>query len=144
LTLGVRGGGAPELFEQASNGASVSARVNSGDEVAKRLFRFGVPTLAGADPKALPLPKAIKAFQSDADYDVVLFRTAPADRGLYLTRVKDLLARFVGYALEGDYERVRDDAPSETDELNWVLFQAIHSISSTVSAGAAAQFGRRF
>lgn len=130
FTLGAAGGDVGEFFSAASDGESFSEQVRSGRIAAKTLAQLAVAAL---DLKQGDLQAALKQFQEDEDCQVVLYDTGVIERALYLGRIDDDVARFVGLALE---------APSKADRLP--IAEAHHAASNEVSAGFVSMYARAF
>jgi hypothetical protein len=135
LTVGSRSEDVPELFEAASGGASLTGQVELGDEAAERLFRLAMPTLA-RDP-GIGTVEALKMFREDDTYQFLIYQSpSQADKGLFVARVHDKTARFVGLAV-ADHE-------ARWPDLKLGFGEAHHAAANVVSAGLIAQYARQF
>lgn len=134
LALDTKGGDFPRTFAALQAGHSLGKVLQGKDVTARRLVELAAPALAGKVYEPKKAAHLDELFPSE-DYQLVAYESTDADRGLFLVRIDDSRARFVGLTRAPDIAEEEGKGP----------FRQAHAASSSVvSGGLVTQYGMQF
>lgn len=134
LALDTAGEDFAATFAALQAGVSLGGLLGKKAATARCLVELAAQALAGKAYK--PKTTVVEELFPDADYQLVAYESTDADRGLFLARIDNACARFVGLTRAPDAA----EAPQETGGFR----QAHAASSSVVSGGLVTQYGMQF
>jgi hypothetical protein len=141
LALDTKGGDFTSMFASLQAGQSLAHVLKGqGQDTASQLLQIATPAFSGKAYRA-ERTKLGELFPPE-DFQLVTYESTDADRGLFLAKIEDKRARYVGLTRA---PQPLEDAALDVDDVDDDPFRAAHAASSSVvSGGLVTQIGMKF
>jgi hypothetical protein len=134
LALDTKDGDFPTTFASLQAGNSLGKALQNKHSTARKLVELAAPALAGKAYQASNAARLDELFPQE-DYQLVAYQSTDSDRGLFLVKIDDNRARFVGLTRAPEIVQTDGEDPAR---------QAHAASSSVVSGGLVTQYGMQF